>query len=441
VTTRPSPPRPSTALTDLPAMRTPPALRHALRTPLYALLALALSALALTPAPARAAEGGTLDIVGHVADGFYLDFEPMGLIELPRFFLMTDAEGGYSFAAYGSTAAALRSGDFELHLEGHGEEDGEHGEHGEDGAHVVSPGLELEEAIEAHEHLHASIVPVAGTVALDFSITRHLVFGLLAMALVMLTFIPLAGRYKAGVGRETAPRGAFHNMMEAMVIYIRDEVAKPTIGEKHEKFLPFLLTAFFFILFANLLGLVPYGAAATSNIAVTGALAFFTFIIGQVYASKEHWKHLFMGPEGIPGFVRPIIVPVEVLGLFTRHFALAIRLFANMMAGSLVIFSLLGLIFFLNVLFGAGAAYGGALPSIGLTVFILMVKLLVAFVQAFVFTMLSALFIGMSVEEHHHEEGHTPEGPHHDPGKVTPHVAGDGMVEERTRVQAPVPAS
>jgi F-type H+-transporting ATPase subunit a len=93
------------------------------------------------------------------------------------------------------------------------------------------------------------------------------------------------------------------------------------------------------------------------------------------------------------------------------------------------------------VLFGAGAAYGGALPSIGLTVFILMVKLLVAFVQAFVFTMLSALFIGMSVEEHHHEEGHTPEGPHHDPGKVTPHVAGDGMVEERTRVQAPVPAS
>lgn len=397
---------------------------------LHVVLAVVLAALMVVPS-ARAAEGeGTVDIVGHAADGFYLGFEPFATVELPRIFVVETASDGYSLQAYGSTASALRSGHFTLTVEGDEE------------SHTISSTSEIEHAIEEHEHLHGSLHLKQGSIVLDFSITRHLVFGILAMVVVAFIFITLAQRYKEGVGRETAPQGVFQNMFEAMIVYIRDEVAKPTMGEKHEKFLPYLLTSFFFILFANLFGLVPYGSAATGNLAVTGALALFTFVIGQVYASKEHWKHMFMGPEGVPWWVRPILVPVEILGLLTRHFALAIRLFANMMGGALVIFSLLGLIFLVNVVFGAGAAYGAVLPSIGLTVFILLVKLLVAFIQAYVFTMLSALFIGMAVEEHHHEEGPTPEEPKHDAGEVTPELAEDGMRTERTRVEesAPVPS-
>jgi F-type H+-transporting ATPase subunit a len=180
---------------------------------------------------------------------------------------------------------------------------------------------------------------------------------------------------------------------------------------------------------------VPYGAAATSNLAVTGMLALFTFVIGQVYASKDHWKHLLLGPPEVPVLVRIILVPVEILGLLTRHFALAIRLFANMAAGALVIFSLLGLVFIMNVTFGPGAAYGAAVPSILLTVFISLVKLLVAFIQAYVFTILSSLFIGMSVEEHHHDEHHDDEYAH-DTGDLTPALAGDGAAPEQARVSA-----
>ena len=396
----------------------------AMKKPLYALIAVVLAALCWAPAPAQAAEGGTVDIVGHAADGFYLDFQPLAKVELPRIFLMEDASGSTTLRAYPSTAAALRSGDFVLVKEG------------DDGPKRITESSTLEEQIESGKHLYASIAPAEGTgsVMLDFSITRHLVFGLFAMLLTAFVALRLAGMYKRGVGRDEAPQGTFQNAFEALIIYIRDDVAKPTLGEKYEKFLPYLLTAFFFILFANLLGLVPYGAAATSNLAVTGMLAVFTFVIGQVYASKEHWKHILLGPPEVPVLVRIILVPVEILGLLTRHAALAIRLFANMTAGALVIFSLLGLIFIVNVIFGSGAAYGAAVPSIFLTVFISVVKLLVAFIQAYVFTMLSALFIGMAVEEHHHEEGPTPEGPHDQAGHVTPAIAGDGMSDEKTRV-------
>ena len=400
-----------------------------MRTPLYAFFAVLLAAVMAAPS-AHAAEGGTVDIVGHAADGYYLAFEPFAEVELPRLFLMETADGDLTLSAYGSTKSALQSGAFNLVVEG------------EDGSQTLTSASEIDEAIEAHDHLYGSLEPKQGSIVLDFSITRHLVYGLLAMLLTAVVFITLANRYKRGIGREEAPQGVFQNMFEAMIIYVRDEIAKPTMGEKYEKFLPYLLTAFFFILFANLFGLVPYGAAATSNLAITGMLALFTFVIGQVYGSKEHWKHLLLGPSGIPWWVRPILVPVEILGLFTRHLALAIRLFANMLAGSLVIFSLLGLIFIVNVVFGSGVAYGAAIPSIGLTVFILLVKTLVAFIQAYVFTMLSALFIGMAIEEEHHQEGPTPEGPDRDPGQLTPDFGGgDGTIEQRTRVDTPEPVA
>jgi F-type H+-transporting ATPase subunit a len=392
--------------------------RHlAMRKSLYALLLVLTLGAFWVPTQAQAAEGGTVDIVGHTADGFYLEFEPMATVELPRIFLMEDASGSLTLKSYASTAAALQSGDFQLVLDGE----------------TVTSDSDLSAAIDSKKHLHAGLQPAVGSVILDFSISRHLIFGLLAMLIVALIGISLARKYKRGVGREEAPHGVFQNAFEALIVYIRDEIAKPTLGEKHEKFLPYLLTAFFFILFANLLGLVPYGAAATSNLAVTGMLAVFTFVIGQVYASKEHWKHLLLGPPEVPVLIRIILVPVEILGLLTRHFALAIRLFANMAAGALVIFSLLGLIFIMNVTFGAGAAYGAAVPSIFLTVFISLVKLLVAFIQAYVFTILSALFIGMSVEEHHHDEHHEDDA-HHDTGDLTPALAGDGAAPEKARV-------
>jgi len=282
-----------------------------------------------------------------------------------------------------------------------------HGD-GADGGHadIITDPAQIEEAIASKEHLHSSVTRTSGHVVADFSITRHFVLSFLAFLIVTGVFVTLAQRYKKGIGRKTAPHGTLQNMMEVMVVFIRDEIAKPNIqGEKWRTFLPYLLTSFFFILVANILGLVPFAGAPTSNIAITGVMAFMTFIIGLLYGSKDHYLELLTGPPDAPAFVRVILVPIEIIGLVMRHLALAIRLFANMLGGSLIIFSLLGLIFIMNVVFGQAAAWGTTVISIGFTVFILLVKLLVAFIQAYVFTALSALFIGMSVEEHHHD-GH-----------------------------------
>lgn len=383
----------------------------------FCILALVAAGALQVPSARAAAEGGQLDTVEHTADGVYLDFAPFGAMELPRVFLIDDGSGNWSLDLFPTTAAALNSGDYVLiHV---GEDD--HLER-------VSDEAIINEMIVDHTHLHSAVVPASGRIVVDFSITRHLVFGILGALLTLLIFIPLANRYKKGYGRDSAPRGIFQNMFESAVVFVRDEIARPNIGDKHERFLPFLLTAFFFILFCNILGLVPYGGAATSNISVTLVLAAFTFVLGQVYASKEHWKHIFW-PPGVPTFIKFILIPVEFIGLFTKHAALAIRLFANMMAGSLVILSLIGLIFTANLLFGGVGAGVAAPVSLVMTLFISLVKLLVAFIQAYVFTMLSALFIGMAVEEHHEHEGPTPEDhqPHHD---LTPTFAGDGHVPQ-----------
>jgi F-type H+-transporting ATPase subunit a len=377
---------------------------------LVALLVLGLGPV-LTATPAEAAEEGevTLEgivnntILGHAEDGYYLNFKPFANVELPRIMIVRRADGALGIEVYGSTTSLLQNGPYGV--VGHG--DGASGGHGE----LITQGAELEEAIAAEEHLHSSVQRAEGGVVADLSLSRHLVFGLLSMLVVLGVFIPLARRYKNGVGRTEAPHGVLQNMMEVLVVFIRDEIAKPNIqGEKWRTFLPYLLTAFFFILVANVLGLVPYAGAATSNIAVTGVLAVMTFVIVLLYSSKDHYKELFTGPPDAPVPVRIIFVPIEIVGLVMRHVALAIRLFANMLGGALIIFSLIGLIFIMNVLFGSLPIWGGVinvvtpLISIGFTVFILLLKLLVAFIQAYVFTILSALFIGMAVEEHHHEE-------------------------------------
>ncbi len=382
-----------------------------------AVLALLLlgTSLALPGTSARAAAGDgkvTLEgiventILGHAEDGYYLNFKPFGNVELPRIMLARTEDGNLTVEAYGSTTGLLKNGPYGL--KAHGDESG-------DGhSDLKTGGSELEEAIATGEHLHSSVARTSGHVVVDFSISRHLVFSLLSMLIVGGIFIYLAQKYKRGAGRMEAPEGILQNMMEEMVVFIRDEIAKPNIqGDKWRTFLPYLLSAFFFILVANILGLVPFGGAPTSNIAVTGVLAIMTFVIGLLYGSADHYKELLTGPPDVPIFARVILVPIEIIGLVMRHLALAIRLFANMMGGALIIFSLIGLIFIMNVIFGQVAAWGTTIISIGFTVFILLLKLLVAFIQAYVFTILSALFIGMSVEEHHHDE-HETDAPAHD---------------------------
>ncbi len=214
----------------------------------------------------------------------------------------------------------------------------------------------------------------------------------------------MAGKYKRGVGRTSAPRGILQNMLETVVLYVRDEIARPNLGAKTDRYLPYLLTVFFFILTANLLGLVPFGATATANITVTAVLALFTFFITQFAGTKDYWMHV-LNPPGIPWFVKPILVPIEILGLFTKPFALAVRLFANMTAGHLVILNLVGLIFIVGAMSEA-AGYATAVPALFLTLFVYALEVLVAFIQAYVFTILSALFIGMATAEHEHDHDH-----------------------------------
>jgi F-type H+-transporting ATPase subunit a len=226
----------------------------------------------------------------------------------------------------------------------------------------------------------------------DISITRHVVFMWLAVAILITIFLIVSKRYK----KSYVPHGV-SNIVELLVVFVRDEIARPTIGKGYERFLPYLLTAFFFILTCNFIGLVPYGATATSNISVTATLAILSFIVIQVGGMiKNGPVGYFKGliPHGVPFWLLPIMFVVELLGLFTKPFALAIRLFANMTAGHIVILALLGLIFILKTAFVAPV-------SIAFALFIYLLEILVALLQAYIFTMLSSLFIGMAVHQEH----------------------------------------
>lgn len=373
-------------------------------------LALLLSVALGISSPALAAgDGETLDAVHHTSDGYYLDFSPIGKVELPRLFI-TRRDGSIGFDFYGSSTAAVASGQYMI--EAH--EEGEHADeaHTEEGALTVE-GLEeanreeiLGEGVTADAPYDAYLVATGGAeILVDMSVSRHLVFIFLAIGVLFLLFVPMAGKYKKGVGRTSAPRGILQNMLEAMVIYVRDEIARPNLGAKTDRYLPYLLTVFFFILICNLLGLMPFGATATANITVTTVLALFTFVLTQAAGTKDYWMHI-LWPPGIPWFVKPILVPIEILGLFTKPFALAVRLFANMTAGHLVILNLIGLIFIVGGL-NEAAGYGTSIPALGLTLFVYALELLVAFIQAYVFTILSALFIGMATAEHEHDHDHS----------------------------------
>ena len=180
---------------------------------------------------------------------------------------------------------------------------------------------------------------------------------------------------------------------EPIVIYIRDEIAIPSIGEeKHKKYMSFLLTLFFFIWFLNLLGLSPLGVNATGNIAVTFGLALVTFLITNLTANKTYWKHIFWMP-GVPVWLKPLLAPIELLGVFIKPFSLMIRLYANILAGHIVLYSLIGLMFVFQNWIGSSLSFV-------LAFFISIIEILVALLQAYIFTMLSALYFGFAVEDH-----------------------------------------
>jgi len=230
---------------------------------------------------------------------------------------------------------------------------------------------------------------------LDLSITKSVVGMLLAGLLMILGFSALARGYKKG----PIPTG-FARVLEPLVIYVRDEIARPNIGEKkYRKFMGFLLTVFFFIWVLNLLGLTPLGFNVTGNIAVTACLAIFTMVIYMTNGSKDFWAHTLWMP-GVPKILRPILAVIELAGfILIKPFSLLIRLFANMTAGHFVVMSLIALTITMKEAFGPVGSTG---MSLVLSLFIMLIELLVAFLQAFIFTMLSSLFIGMAVEEHDH---------------------------------------
>jgi F-type H+-transporting ATPase subunit a len=241
----------------------------------------------------------------------------------------------------------------------------------------------------------------------DFSITKNVVTALLVGLIMFLLFRGLGKQYKM----RAIPKG-IGRVLEPLVIYVRDEIAKPNVGEKkYRKFMGFLLTVFFFIWIANLLGLTPLGTNLTGNIAVTVGLALLTYLITTFSANKDYWKHIFWMP-GVHPIMKIFFIPIELIGTLTKPFALLVRLYANITAGHVVLFTLLGAITVAktDLSIGAGASIGYGIFYFVLAIFITLIELLVAFLQAYIFTLLSALFIGMAVVDHDHEHEHDKEG-------------------------------
>lgn len=248
-------------------------------------------------------------------------------------------------------------------------------------------------------------------VPLDFSITKNVLSLFIGCFLVILIVLSIAKAYKRRAGM--APKG-LQGFVEPLIMFIIDDVAKPSIGkEKYLKFLPYLLTLFFFIFFNNLLGLVPFfpgGANLTGNISITLVLALFTFIITTFVGTKTYWTHIVNTP-GVPWWLKiplPLMPVIELVGVLTKPFVLMVRLFANISAGHIISLGFISLIFIFGAI-NAGLGYGVSIMSVVFYIFMGLLELLVAFLQAYVFTLLTAIYIGMATETHHgdaHQENH-----------------------------------
>jgi len=246
-------------------------------------------------------------------------------------------------------------------------------------------------SIDSHGH----ITEQKGTPIFDISITKNVASMLISVLLILFLLMSTAKGYKKN---KYAPK-KIQAFLEPLILFVRDDIIKANIGPKYERYTSFLLTVFFFILINNYMGLLPGSANVTGNISVTLVLSVFTFIITTISANKNYWKHIFNPPT--PLILMPIMVPIEVFGVFTKPFALMVRLFANITAGHITILSLISLIFIAQSGAGNGAAWGVAPLSVLFVLFIYLIELLVAFLQAYIFTLLSAVFIGLAVKEDH----------------------------------------
>jgi len=273
-------------------------------------------------------------------------------------------------------------------------------EHG----HASYKGFEIAQHGDNEGLIVETLADGSTSIPLDISITKNIAALFFSIGLILWIFLTVARAYTRNPNQ--APKG-LQSWVEPIILFVRDEIAKPSIGEKqYEKFLPYLLTVFFFIWFNNLLGLIPIppgGANVTGNIAVTLVLALFTFAITTIRGNKSYWKHIFNTP-GVPLWLKlpplPIMPIVETIGIFTKPFVLMVRLFANITAGHIIAMGFLSLIY----IFAEISPYlggGVSVISIAFIVFMTFLELLVAFIQAYVFTFLSAIYFGMAVEEHH----------------------------------------
>ena len=244
---------------------------------------------------------------------------------------------------------------------------------------------------------HHHIVEENNKEFINISITKNVASMLLAVLILFFILRKTATKYK---NKKEAPKG-IQAFLEPLILFVRDDIIKSNIGPKYKKFTMFLMTVFFFILINNLLGLTPGAANVTGNISVTFVLSMFTFIIITISANKGYWKHIIK-PPGTPTALLPIMIPIEIFGVFTKPFALMIRLFANITAGHIIIFSLISLIFVASNN-GENVVAGWSVAPIStlFVLFIFLIEILVAFLQAYIFTLLSAVFIGLAVKEDH----------------------------------------
>jgi F-type H+-transporting ATPase subunit a len=285
-----------------------------------------------------------------------------------------------------------------------------HGHESYNGFHIGHEGETItkinaegnKEQVEVKGDIVETLSDGSEVVPIDISITKNVFALFFSAALLIFIFLSVAKGYKKNKGK--APKG-IQSFMEPLIIFIRDDIAKASIQHKPERFMPFLLSIFFFIFLNNLLGLVPIfpgGANLTGNITITLVLALFTFLITTFVANKDYWKHMVNAP-GVPWWLKvpvPLMPIVEVMGMFTKPFVLMVRLFANITAGHIIALGFYSLIF----IFGHKnifAGYGISIVSIMFTIFMMVLELLVAFIQAYVFTLLSALYFGMATEKHH----------------------------------------
>ena len=261
---------------------------------------------------------------------------------------------------------------------------------------------------ESHGDNKGNIVEIMGdgTTALpklDLSFSKNVLAIMFSLILLLWVFLSVAKAYSRRPDK--APTG-MQNLLEPIILFIRDDIARPSIGEhKYEKFMPFLLTVFFFIWFNNMIGLIPIfpgGANVTGSISVTMVLALFTFVITTISGNRNYWQHIFNMP-GVPWWVKfpvPLMPVIELIGMMTKPFVLMVRLFANITAGHIIVLGFFSLIFIFGEM-STGLGLGVSVLSLAFTIFMTMLELLVALIQAYVFTLLSAIYFGMATEEHH----------------------------------------